>query len=85
MAARRKTTKRKTAPKRKTTRKAPKRKAAPRKKAAPKRKSGGSTKPHKKYRNRTPHKATRKHSAKSHSYHGEGSFCRTHKSHRTCK
>jgi len=80
MAARRKTTKRKAAPKRKTTRK-----AAPRKKAAPKRKSGGSTKPHKIVRRRANHEGKKKHSAKSHSYHGNGSFCRTHKSHRTCK
>lgn len=74
MAARRKTTKRKAAPKRKTTRK-----------AAPKRKSSGTKKPHKIVRRRANHKGKKKHSAKSHSYHGHGSFCRTHRNHRTCK
>jgi len=80
MAARRKTTKRKAAPKRKTTkRKAPKRKAAPKKKA------GGSTKPHKIVRRRIAHEGKKTHTKKSHSYHGHGSFCKTHGNHRTCK
>ena len=85
MAARRKATKRKAAPKRKTTKRKTTRKAAPKRKAAAKKKSGGSTKPHKIVRRRIAHKGKRKHSAKSHSYHGEGSFCRTHRNHRTCQ
>lgn len=57
-------------------RKAPKRRAAPKRKTT-KRKTTKRVKAHKKVRSSCT-KCKRKHSKKSHSYHGVGSYDRTH-------